>query len=209
MNRVWLLSVLLLSGSACSVACSGSQASSDDAAGKSSGSSGSASLLPPAQGNVTLSIQKLDSSSCPVASRTYVVGNPRGPNSVNPGDSLIDGEHDAKVSCSVRGNGSYTFSATIQARSSDNDPITLRISDGVINPDGKTGSATIGLFTPQLTSTFSSPESGCLVTVVNEQVKPGSLWATFTCPSISQPATAQACGIGSTSTFVLENCDGS
>jgi len=165
----------------------------------------------PPQGNVTLSVQKPTTGSltCPVPGKTYVVGNPKGPTTAAPGDRYIDGENGATIACSVKGGGPFNFSATIKASSTESDKVTMTITSGVINADKKTGTATVGVFTPQLAGTFISPEGGCAVSVVGDNVKPGSLWATVSCPIINYPSTGQACSVGSITTFVLENCDGS
>jgi hypothetical protein len=165
----------------------------------------------PPQGNLTLSVQKPVSGAltCPVPGKTYVVGNPDGPNSSMAGDRLIDGENGATIKCSVKGSGPFNFSATIKARSSESDMVTLTITNGVINADKLTGTASVGVYTPQLAGTFTSTEGGCTAGVVAGNVKPGSLWATISCPIINYPSTGQACSVGTTTTFVLENCDGS
>jgi hypothetical protein len=165
----------------------------------------------PPQGNLSLSIQKptTGSQTCPVPGKTYVLGNPDGPNSAMPGDRLIDGENGATIKCSVKGGGPFNFSGTLKGTSSESDKVTMTISSGVINADKLTGTATVGVYTPQLAGTFTSPDGGCTVGVVGNQVKAGSLWATISCPTISYPSTAQSCSVGTTTTFVLENCDGS
>ncbi|HET7541615.1 MAG TPA: hypothetical protein VFK05_17190 [Polyangiaceae bacterium] len=168
----------------------------------------------PAQGNMTVSItQASGSASCPVPGKTYQVGNPKPPNvTSNPptvGDRLIDGEHGAAIKCSVHGNGPYTFSGSIKALSSESDKVALTITNGVINADKTTGTATIAFSAPQLANTFTSAEGGCTITVISQNVKPGSIWASAACPTITEPSTAKVCAVGATTNFVLENCDGS
>ena len=165
----------------------------------------------PPQGNATLSVQKptTGTSNCPVPGKTYVVGNPKGPTTVAPGDRFIDGENGATIKCSVKGSGPFNFSGTIKASSTENDKVTITISNGVIGADKLTGTATVSVYTPQLAGTFASPEGGCTVGVVGDNAKPGSLWATVSCPVINYPSTGQVCSIGPITTFVLENCDGS
>jgi hypothetical protein len=164
----------------------------------------------PAQGNLTLSIQPPAGAGTCVMPQTYVVGNPKGPNNAMAGDRLIDGEHGATIKCSVHGSGPFTFSATIKGLSSASDPVTLTITNGTINADKMAGTATVAVNTPQLANTFSSAAGACPVTVVGTNVKPGSLWATVSCPNITDPSTpGKACSVGPITTFVLENCDGS
>jgi hypothetical protein len=141
-----------------------------------------------------------------------VIGNPDGPNNAMAGDRLIDGEHGATINCSVHGSSSFTFSGKIkgQTKNTPSDNVALTITNGIINTDKMTGTATIAVNTTQLANTLTSPLGACTITVVGDNVKPGSLWATASCPSITDPSTpGNACSVGPTTTFVLENCDGS
>ena len=165
----------------------------------------------PAQGNLTLSIQKptTGTPNCPLPGKQYVVGNPDGPNSISAGDRLVDGERNASIKCSVHGNGTFTFSGTIKGSSKEADKVTFAVSGGTINADKLTGTATVSVYTPQLADTFFSAEGACTVTVIGQQVKPGSVWASVSCASITAASTGQVCTVGDITTFVLENCDGS
>lgn len=196
------------------MACSSDGVTPAGAAGSSAGgssaggsSAGGAHIL--AHANLTLAVQPANHGSCPVTGKTYVVGNPSGPNSVMPGDRLIDGEQGAKVQCSVLGSGPYNFSGSIRGTSSEGDVVTVKFSDGIVNQDKQTGTATLSVYTPQLASTFVSAAGSCTVSVLGDNVKAGSLWATVSCPSITEPAAGQTCAVGPISTFVFENCDGS
>jgi len=162
----------------------------------------------PAQGNLTLVVQPATGATCPVPGRTYVIGNPNGPNIVSPGDRLIDGEHDASIACSVLGSGSYTFSGNIRGITGQGDQVAVKMTNGSVS--GDTGNVTLTVNTPQLAGNFASTEAGCTVSVIGDNIKPGALWASVNCPTISDPSVpGAACSVGSTSTFVLENCDGS
>lgn len=167
----------------------------------------------PAQGNLTLSIQPptAGTGNCPVPGSTYVLGNPKGPNNASPGDRLIDGEHSATIKCSVKGSSTFTFSGTLKGitNTTPSAKVSLQITDGVINMDKMTGTATASVNTNDLAGNFGSTAGGCTVSVVGDNVKPGSLWATMTCPNIADPTSpGKACSIGPITTFVLENCDG-
>ena len=171
----------------------------------------------PAQGNLNLSIQPANTGSCPVPGKTYVIAAPpnyKAPTSsgvvITPGDRLIDGEHDATIKCSVHGSGSFTFSGTIKGLTKESERVTFTITNGVINTDKMTGTATIAVNTTQLPANYTSPVGACAITVVGDNVKPGSLWASAACPSITDPSSpGNACRVGDSTTFVLENCDGS
>jgi len=161
----------------------------------------------PAQGNLNLSVQQ--GTGCPVTAKVYQVGNPKPPSTISSGDKLIDGENGATIKCAVHGGGPYTFSGTIQGRSSENDRVYMTMTGGVINADKISGTVTVAINTPQLSNTYTSDAGTCIVTVVNSNVKGGSLWATVSCAKVSEPSTATSCSVGPTTTFVLENCDGS
>jgi hypothetical protein len=220
MNRAWWFSLLLVSGGTALAGCSGANetdATSEHAAGHAGSGAGGADSVAggaghptsrPAQGNLTLNIQSLNRMSCPVAGKVYVLGDPQGPNTVTPGDRLVDGVNGASIECSVRGTGPYTFSGTISGISSEDATVEATITNGVVNADKLSGSATFSVHTPDLGSTFSSESGGCTVNVIAENVKSGSLWASISCPSVTSPSTGQVCAIGSISAFVLENCDG-
>lgn len=175
----------------------------------------------PAQAAVTLGLQGPldDSTKCPVgAGKSYQVGAKKkvgtvitvqAPNDVTPGASVIDGEGGVSVSCSVRkqADGSFKFNGSLSASSSENDPITVTIANGLINSDKVTGTGSVSVFTPQLAGTYSSGATPCAFKVINAQVKGGSIWVDFTCSSIASPPSKE-CAVVS-STIVFENCSGS
>lgn len=198
----WMASVLLL------CACSGS--TPGNAASGGAGGTASAAALP-GQGAISLQIGG-PSSTCPEPGNVYPVGTPA-PSAADPGQSVIDGEGGTAISCSVRGTGPFTFSGSLHATSSDaaRDPITVTFSGGTVNADKATGTVSVSVFTPQLEANFSSGSTPCTVEVINRQVKAGSIWANFSCPSLSSPPSG-VCTSGvapSVSTLVFENCDGS
>jgi hypothetical protein len=222
MNRAVLILVMLAGAGVFTGGCAGKSVSDSNTAGSggstqssgggssAAGSAGSAAgsgHSRPAQGNLTLSIQpplSSDSGSCPVPGHTYVVGNPKGPNSVSPGDRLIDGEDGVIIECSVRGKGPYTISGTIQGNGTDG--VNLSITDGVIDTNDNTGTASVSVYTSNLGGIFSGV--GCTLAVVNDNVKSGSIWATVYCPTITSSKPGQACAVGPITTVVFENCDG-
>jgi hypothetical protein len=116
--------------------------------------------------------------------------------------SAIDGEGDAKVSCSVKGSSSFTFSGRIASQGR-----VLELSDGVLT-NNMTGTARVMVTdSAKLSSALTSPAADCTIKVVSNskgvQVKSGSLWAEFSCVSVEhQPAD----GCGAKGVFVLENC---
>lgn len=220
MRRAALSWGLLVNASAVIASCSG-QVSTDGAAGHAGADAGSLPsggsagtgvnggggvYVPMAQGNLTLNVQYEDLDLCPVTDKTYVVGAPEGPSSMTPGIRLIDGEGGAKISCAVNGTGPYTFSGTIQATTPELDSVTFTISDGVVNADGLTGSASLSVTTTDLVGSYSSGFRACPIRVVDDQIKRGSIWATFSCDLI-WPSAIGVCTVGE-SAFVFENCDG-
>ena len=168
----------------------------------------------PAQGAISLSVQKPSKptagTTCPLPGTTYQIGAPNPPSTINPGDSVIDGDKGAEVNCSVHGSGPFTFSGTLHGSTNDVNkyPITVTFSDGNVGADKTTGTVSVSVFTPQLAGTFSSAPSACTVNVIGKQIKGGSIWATVSCAAVSA-SPAQECEIGTSSVIVFENCDGS
>ena len=177
---------------------------------------------PPAQGAVSLEIGQplapVNGKNCPVV-KTYLVGavdsttkKVSAPTATSPGLSLISGQNGSKISCSITGgNGNFKFSGSIYATSDDGNSISLSFSNGVVGPDF-TGTADVGVYTPQLSANYSSPaDMPCTVQILKGaldayQIKPGSMWATFACPQVATPPSG-LCGIlQAQSDFVFENC---
>ena len=167
----------------------------------------------PAQGAITLSVRLPTSTvngTCPDSGTTYLVGAPAAPTTGNPGNSLVDGDKGAHISCSVKASGGgFAFSGSLAASTTQGDayPITVTFSNGVVDANG-VGTASIGVYTPKLSATYSST-AACTIKVLGSplQVKGGSIWASFSCPSIAYPPS-NLCEVGS-SVVVFENCDGS
>lgn len=177
------------------------------------GSAGSRGTLSGAQGDLTLVLQSPATGmpTCPVTGRTYVIGDPDGPDgNSTPGDRLIDGMKGASISCSVLGTGTFSVSGSIRGTTAQGDLVVLKISDGTIDAAGQTGTATVSVNTTQLAATYQSTPGGCTLRIVMGNIKPGSIWGTVSCPSVVDPSSSvKSCAIGPTSAFVLENCDGS
>jgi hypothetical protein len=119
---------------------------------------------------------------------------------------LIDGEDKAEVSCAVKGKSSFTVEGTIQLGNK-----SFSISNGTLGADKK-GTARITLRsagTPGFSGALSSPSNTCTLDAAaasgnNFQVRPGSVWGHFDCPSVEQAPTDYCKADGF---FVLENCD--
>jgi hypothetical protein len=173
---------------------------------------------PPAQGAVTLYLGQpvvhVDQMTCPVSGQAYQIGATDSktkailaPTASDPGQSVISGESGSTISCSVRGGGgNFTFSGSLHAVTPQGDLVSVSFSNGTVGPDF-TGTADVSVYTPQLSGTFSSTSS-CAITVKNQQVKGGSIWATFSCGQIASPPSG-LCGIDASSAIVFENCSGS
>ena len=171
---------------------------------------------PPAQGAFWANVKSVSPApagkSCPSgASLTFDVPtvDPKLDESLDENTYLhrkIDGEDQAEVSCIVKGGPSFTLEGTIKLGSR-----ALSISNGTIG-DNKKGTARITLRAsgnPGFSGALSAPSANCAIDAAaapgnNFQVKPGSIWARFQCPSIEQAPSdfCQADGF-----FVLENCD--
>ncbi len=116
----------------------------------------------------------------------------------------IDGEGNASVSCKVSGGSSFTFSGRVVLGGK-----ALSISSGTLGPDKK-GTAQVTLTnTASLSGSLASPAPNCVVNAAADgsnrfQVKPGSMWASFNCPSVEASPNEYCTASG---VFVLENCD--
>jgi hypothetical protein len=149
--------------------------------------------------------------SCPFTAKTYLIGNPA-PAPGNAGKNpVIDGTGNSSVSCSVQGNGPYTFSGSISAASTAGQPITVTLTGGTVDASTGAGTVNVSVFTPDLAASFNNGSTPCTATVLTNplQVKPGnpgSILVTFACPAIASPPSG-LCGI-STSTILFQNCNG-
>lgn len=166
--------------------------------------------LPP-KGNLTLSLQvPAGGGSCPVPGRTYEIGAPNAPSTQDPGDRVVDGQKGSAIKCSVHGKGPFTFSGSLRGISSDENrsPVTISFTDGQIAADKSGGTVTVGVNTPDLGGFFQSEPGACKLTIVNQQIKPGSIWTSVSCPLVTQPP-ANSCTVGMSTVVIFENCDGS
>ena len=208
--------VILLSAAACAGHSSDESGSGGamNAAGSSgahagangSGATGAGGKIPelPAQGALTAFVGQpavhVDQMNCPVT-ETYQVGAPQAPTATDPGQSVVSGDAGSSISCIVKGQGTFSFSGSLHASTSMGDLISIAFSNGVVTPDF-TGTADMSIFTPQLAGNFSSG-TPCAIHVLDQQVKPGSMWATFACAQVLSPPSG-LCGL--TGTIVFENC---
>jgi len=127
------------------------------------------------------------------------------------GDRLVNGQNSSTIKCSVQGSSTFAFSGTIKGttNTTPSDQVSFTITAGTISTDKMTGTASVAVNTSGLAGNFTSPAGDCTVTVVGDNVKPGSIWATIKCPNITDPTgPGRACRVGDTTTFVLENCEG-
>lgn len=114
---------------------------------------------------------------------------------------IVDGENSAQVSCKVTGS-SFSGRIVLGGRA-------LSISSGTLGADKK-GTAQITVTNSEsLSTSLISPTANCTVdaagTASNKfQVKGGSMWASFSCPSV-EAAPNEYCTAGGF--FVLENCE--
>ncbi len=118
------------------------------------------------------------------------------------GSPIFDGESGVKTNCRVSNGPNFSVSG-----SASQNPISFNVS-AQLGPDGK-GTGTIGLFVPEANGNLTSPaDMPCsveaIVTSSGPQVKPGAVWAKFTCAAVTQPPADSCRADGE---FVFENCD--
>ena len=197
---------------------SGDGGASAAASGDSLGGAGGGPVPPPAQGAFWATVKPVSpqpaGKACSAGARLTFDLPALDPTSI-PSQTLdadtyehklIDGEDMAEVKCSVKGASSYILEGTIAQGVK-----SLAISSGTLGTDQK-GTARITLRasgTPGFFGSLTAPSANCVIdaapaVAVNYQVKPGSIWAHFSCASVEQAPSdyCQAEGY-----FVLENCD--
>jgi hypothetical protein len=170
---------------------------------------------PPAQGAFKASVKPASpqpaGKSCPTSAYTYDVPNVL---ETDPAKQLdednythktIDGENGSSVSCSIKGSSTFNFSGKISRADRG-----LSISDGTIGADKK-GTARITVIKSGNPGfpTMISPMANCTIDAAKAdgnkyQIKAGSMWARFVCPSVESPPSDSCAADGF---FVLENCD--
>lgn len=116
---------------------------------------------------------------------------------------VIDGDNRASVKCAVRGSSTFTFSGNLLLNGEG-----MEVTSGTVDASLK-GTATITVKNSQhLSSSLISPASSCAISVVTTekgpQVKAGSIWAHFSCPSVEAPPSDSCAAEGY---FVFENCE--
>lgn len=143
---------------------------------------------------------------CPVESLTSAIPAVSGPGMLDADtyvEHIVDGEDAAAVGCRVEGSSSFSFEGSLGLG-----PVELRIANGMLGVD-KTGIADVVLVDPRnfqgsLMSTASCSIDAATSPGQNFQVKPGSMWASFDCPSVEQAPDVSCAASG---IFVLENCE--
>lgn len=113
----------------------------------------------------------------------------------------VDGEGNASVSCKVT-SSSFSGRIVLGGRA-------LSIANGTLGADKK-GTAQITVTNSEsLSTSLISPTANCAVDAAGTpsnkfQVKDGSMWASFNCPSVEAAPNEYCTASG---VFVLENCE--
>jgi hypothetical protein len=116
---------------------------------------------------------------------------------------VVDGENGASVSCSVSGSSTFTFSGEVRSGAKG-----IRFASGTLGADLK-GTAVITIIdSTRLSTPLASPGATCVIDAAAAannrfQVKGGSIWASYSCPTVEAPPTDACAADG---IFVLENC---
>jgi hypothetical protein len=109
----------------------------------------------------------------------------------------IDGEDNASVSCTVKGSSSFTFKGRIVLGGK-----ALTVANGTLGADKKGAAQITVTNSKDLSGSLISPSANCSIEAY--QVKAGSMWASFSCPSVEAPPSEYCTANGY---FVLENCE--
>jgi hypothetical protein len=171
---------------------------------------------PPAQGAFIASVGPAPITppmrACPTSAFTYDVPAVRDMalaevlDADNYTHKIINGQSEAKVSCSVKGGGSaFTFSGEISQNGK-----ALTIASGTLGADQK-GTATITVTNQQRLSPAQliSPAGACAIDAARAagnsfEVAAGRIWAHFKCSSVELTPSSYC---GAEGYFVLENCE--
>lgn len=167
-------------------------------------------MVPAAQGAGVFSLRAqspaIQGKMCPVVSLTSALPAVDGPSMLDANTyvkHIADGEGTAAVSCKVSGNLRFTFEGSLQLGR-----VALKIQNGVVGDD-KLGTADVTVADAQNLQGSLSSATPCSIDATNSagqnfQVKAGSMWAAFDCPSVEQ-APSDSCA--ASGVFVLENCE--
>jgi hypothetical protein len=169
----------------------------------------------PAQGSLTLVLGQSPLAdpgfTCPI-NATYAVGSPA-PTEASLGVPLLDGENGASISCSVSGAGqSFAMMASLSTvvSSSSGKQVTVKLALDApavtaTNPAPAQSSVFTSDLSDSITSSSSDANAGCTLHVLNDQLKPGAVWGTFSCPKLTAQPSSECAASG---TFVFEDCVG-
>ncbi|HEY2405020.1 MAG TPA: hypothetical protein VGI10_03410 [Polyangiaceae bacterium] len=209
MGRLALVVLGLAAATLC--ACGGDSSSGSSgpfstagAGGVGTGGTSGIGSRPPAQGSLTLAIGLANPATpgyaCPISGKSYALGDPP-PTQTSAGIPLIDGQG-VSVTCSVIGNGSYAFNATLSGQATGG-AVQVAFSAPMVGTKGSS-SATASVYTSDLADTLASDQaSPCSVSVLADQIKPGVLWAGFSCPSLKSAPSTECAAQG---LFVFQDC---
>jgi hypothetical protein len=175
------------------------------------GGAGSASVPPPAQGASHYAVQAPSPASagksCPVAALDAAI-----PDLTNsPTETLtalrylhkvIDGEDAVVFHCKVSGASTYSFEGSMQQAGR-----SLTIKNGLLSASEK-GTADVTVEDAHALPSRLASSQPCVVSAApasdnNFQIRPGSMWASFECPTLEAAPSTSCKAEGF---FVLENC---
>lgn len=154
---------------------------------------------------LNLSISATTASCGAGAAQLDDVGNPPPDHTKGtPGKVVFDGENGMKASCSVKGTGPWTITGSMNSNSPR---VGFIVNSATINADG-TGTGDITLSTAALDSVLNTPPGKpCKIEAVKNgdtpQVRPGAVWATFSCPDLFAPPSSTCFASGE---FVFDHC---
>ena len=197
-----LVAVLALLASA----CGGKGDAADDCSGIPDALCGGSDIQPPpAQGAFAWSLKPVSPApagkSCPSAAFTSEIPSNGGLDADTYMQRVVDGEDGASVTCRVSGSSSFDVSAKLFVAG------RALVLDGTITAD-RLGSAIATVSDSQQLST-SLVGTSCMLDAQagagqNFQIKAGSLWAGFSCPTV-EAAPNDVCA--ASGIFVVENCE--
>jgi len=161
----------------------------------------------PAAVGLTLSIHSpntpIPDSTCPILGTAQIGNPPPNGNPLNPGGRITDGKSDVDVSCTVKGDGTFSVSGTIQQGAT-----RFNISGGRIDATTKMGTFNVSLHTPESRGLQSEAAAPCTFDASEPplEVSKGNLFARFNCPALWRRDEATPIACGGDGLVVLEFC---
>lgn len=148
-------------------------------------------------------------TTCPATGSNGLGDPPPSAGPLRAGGRITDGNSDVDVKCTVRGESSFAVSAEIAQG-----PLKFNVSGGTIDSATGTGTFNASFFSPAAGNSFATEDEPCQFDLSTQagqedapQVKAGTLFARFNCPTVWNRGSATPAACGASGVLVLEYCE--